>query len=265
VVEGYINSLYPSLNYVVLSQSQDFFTSNARPEYIRNAKVYITEGDMQANGQVAWGQKYSFKETAGLEWIPAHTQGIYMDSMFSIQPAAALKGVPNKHYKLDIEWNGKSYTATTHIPNVVNIDSMTYEIKTAPLNDLTFVQITVHYNEPLERGNNYLSMYDSTGYAQLQGWGAVVDKRTSDDQTINGVYRNELRFTRFALGDTVNYYLHAIDRPSYLFWGAQNTTSGSPNPFNIGTPIPSNISGENVIGNFTGMGTSAARIIIKEK
>lgn len=259
VVEGYINQQYPHLNYVILTRSADFTQSQTKPEFLSGAEVYVTEGERLLDGTFAWDDatKKRWVEQSGSMWIPTGQAGVYADSSWT------MLGKEGKFYKLEIIHEGKSYTALTQIPKVVPIDSLTYQITTNPINDKLYGQIIVNYMEPLAHGNNYLTFYDSTGYTMLRGWGAVVTQRVADDQTINGVYRNEIRFTRFSIGDTVNYYLNTVDRNSYLFWQTQIANSGRPNPFTSGAPQPSNIKGENCTGNFTGMGVSHGRVVIQ--
>lgn len=259
IVEGYINQQYAHLNYIILTKGVNFQDENTKPQFVSGAEVYVTEGSQNVDGTYSWdaNSRKRWKEIANISWIPMGQQGIYADSSLS------MLGKEGKFYRLEIVKDGKSYSAITQIPKVVPIDSLTYQITTNPINDKKYGQVIVNYNEPIEIGNNYFSLYDSAGYDFLKGWGAVVKQRVADDHTINGVYRNELRFTRFSIGDTVNYYLNTIDRNSFNFWETQIANSGTPNPFTSGAPQPSNIKGENVTGNFTGMGVSHARVIIR--
>lgn len=266
VVEGYINQTYPHLNYVVLSESHNAFDTTIAPVYVRDAEVRVTEGIKQTDGTILWDSTSTRKwvELSGVSWIPSAAKGIYADSLLAINPASSMLGKENHFYKIEIQSAGKSYTGITEIPAVVPIDSISYEIKENAISGKRFGQITIHYFDPAEAGNNYFSAYDSTGYELLAGWGAVVDKRVSDDHTINGVYRNEIRFTRFPVGDTVNYYVNSISRSTFNFWQSQINNTGMPNPFTSGAPIVSNMQGDGVTGYFSGFGVSHKRIIIKE-
>lgn len=266
VVEGYINQRFPHLNYVVLSESVNAFDTLTSPLYVRDAAVWVTEGVLSSGGEIIWDSTSTRKwvELSGVSWIPASAKGIYGDSLLAVNPALAMIGKENHFYKMEIQRAGKTYTGITEIPVVVPIDSVSYEIKENAVSGKRFGQITIHYFDPLQPGNNYFSAYDSTGYTLLDGWGAVLDKRVYDDHTINGVYRNEIRFTRFPIGDTVNYYVNSISRGTFNFWQSQINNTGMPNPFTSGAPIVSNLKGEKVTGYFSGFGVSHQRIIIQE-
>lgn len=266
VVEGYINPIYPHLNYVILSESANAFDTVVDPRFVQDAAVWVMEGSLNEKGTISWDSTSTRKwaRLSGVSWIPTSAKGIYADTMLAVSPNLAMKGRENHYYKMRIERLGSVYEAVTHIPEIVNIDSLTYEIKENAISGKLFGQITVHYGDPQAMGNNYLSMYDSAGYDLLPGWGAVVEKKVADDHTINGVYRHDLRFTRFPIGDTVNYYIHSIDRGTFNFWQSQINNTGMPNPFTSGTPMVTNLKGERVTGFFSGLGTSHKRVIIQQ-
>lgn len=266
VVEGYVNQQFPQLNYVILSRTAHYLDPDTNRKSVRNALVFVTEGTENPDGTINWNEatRKRWIEITDTRYVTPGFEGFYADSTLLADPTQAFLGKEAHHYRLEVQAEGKSVTATTYIPQVVSLDSITYQIKTNPLNDKKFGQITVHYGDPAEFGNRYISMYDSSGYAYLKGWGSVVDMRIQNDESINGVYRDEIRFTRFTIGDTVNYYLNSISQPSYNFWEQVNQQSGGPNPFTGNVPIPFTVNADGFIGGFTGMAVSHKRIIIKE-
>lgn len=256
VVEAYINTVYPELTYVLLSQSKDYGDNNTNIVPIHGANISITAGTKTTDGQYIWDESSAkqLTETNILTFVTANL-GFYAD------PTLTLLGQEEKYYRLVIDADGKRDTSVTFIPKTVALDSISYEKKTDGAKE--YAQITIHYNDVIERGNRYLDLYDTTGIATPRGWADVAKYRLHDDITINGVYRNELRFTRYSLGDTLSYYLISISEPSYEFWEGLNANKGTPNPFTGMYPIPFTVKNKDFIGGFTGMAVSKKVVVLK--
>lgn len=256
VVEAYINTAYPELNYVLLSKSKDYGDNNTEIVPVKGASVSITAGTKATDGAYIWDESStkSLTETAIPNFITANL-GFYAD------PTLTLLGQEEKYYRLVIDADGKKDTSFTYIPKMVVLDSISYEKKTDGAKE--YAQITIHYNDLPERGERYMDMYDTTSVAMPRGWADVATYRLHDDITINGVYRNELRFTRYSLGDTLSYYLISISEPSYDFWKGIDANQGTPNPFSGMYPIPFTVKSKDFIGGFTGMAVSKKVVILE--
>ncbi len=256
VVEAYINTAYPELNYVLLSKSKDYSDTNTTILPVHGANVSITEGTKTTDSGYIWDENSlrSLTETAIPNFVTANL-GFYTDATLT------LLGKEEKYYRLVIDSEGKKDTSVTYIPKIVALDSISYEKKTDGTKQ--YAQITIHYNDEIERGNRYIDLYDTTSRSLPRGWADVAKYRLHDDKTINGVYRNELRFTRYSLGDTLSYYLISISEPSYEFWEGINANKGTPNPFTGMYPIPFTVRNKDFIGGFTGMAVSKKEIILE--
>jgi len=275
VVEAYVNQAYPHLNYVILSKSVDYLSSQMGQNPVNGATIYLMEGDKNLDGSYTWDStsRRKLSQITNMPHLQSNLQGYYADSMLLSDASKAFIGKVEKYYKLDILAEGKNYYSITQIPKLVSLDSMTQEIRTTT-KGVRYGLVTIHYFEPNELGNSYLDMYDSLGYKMdtlggriynyMPAWGSVSGKRAYNDNQINGLYKHELRFTNFSIGDTVNYYFNTVDRAAYNFWRSFNDNNNTPNPFTTTVPVESNLKGENVTGCFTGFGVSHKRLIIKD-
>ncbi|MFN0203881.1 MAG: hypothetical protein ACKVTZ_20335 [Bacteroidia bacterium] len=266
VVEAYINQLYPKLNYAILSESVGYLSSQQGAKPVKGASIFVTEGIQLPSGEYVWDNNRKVKWVEMSQNLPfAHNNmALYADSTHFLNSDVAYIGKVNHFYKLEISYQGKQYQAITEIPALVPMDSLTYEKNTDSKGN-PFGLVTIHYREPQLLGNTYLDMNDTLSYdfGDLPGWGVTQDLRAYSDNQINDIYKHEQRFTRYPVGDTVNYYFNTIDRKGYNFWDSFLNNNTTPNPFTTTVPLKTNLVGENVTGCFTGLGVSHLRVVIE--
>ena len=92
------------------------------------------------NGLVIISDNTGIKDT-----LKYSKQGIYMTKL--------IQGVYGRTYNLEVNVDGKKYTATTTMPSKVNLDSL--RINTFSINGENQYSIIPVYTDPMELGNSY--------------------------------------------------------------------------------------------------------------
>lgn len=267
VVEAYVNNEMREYNYVVLSRSLEYFSTDFQSIGVSNATVSITEGEIK-NNQYVWNtsSKVQLVE-ANFSGVPENfRKGVYFDSRLVTNPQKALIGVPGKSYLLEISEGGNQYFAIATMLQPVPIDSLTTSYRFVDETDSNKVKlrITNHYKDPDTLNNAQLYYYRFRENRNNFGWGGISRSRAvgTDDLT-NGEYIHLTHPRGFVVGDTVNYYMASITRDVYNFWDSYNKARNNQGPFATPVILSTNIKGSNVTGCFSGLSLSSKTIIIK--
>lgn len=270
VVEAYINNQLPLYNYVILGNSQDYYQPGFENVPVTGATVTITEGTLLANNSYAWNTatRKQLKEGRLPQYGNVLLPGVYFDTTLATNPANALTGTPGKHYLLDIETGGKHYSAITALLPVIPIDSLTsgfHFIDEDEDTTQTKARITVHYKDPDTVGNTQLYYWRTRNTGDNFGWGALGTNRFTPgtDDLVNGEYMHLTHSNGFELRDSVEYYLTSVERKVYNFWDSFNKARTNGGPFSTPVTLQNTISGENVIGCFSGFSISSKTIVVK--
>ena len=267
VVEAYINNEMRQYNYVVLSRSLDYFSTDFQSAPVTNATVTITEGEF-INNQYSWDEnsKVQLKE-ANLSGIPDNFKsGVYFDPRIILDSANSLHGTPGKSYLLEISESGKQYSAIATLIKPVPIDSITtgYAFLDEDDGNKSKVRLTNHYQDPDTLGNSQMYMWRFNENRQRFGWGGFLRTRgPGTDDVTNGQYIRMTHNRGFLVGDTVNYYMASVTRDVYNFWDSYNKARNNNGPFATPVSLFGNIKGNNVTGCFSGMSLSSRLLIIK--
>jgi hypothetical protein len=260
VVEAYINNELPLYNYVILGRSQDYYAPDFTNVPVTGARVAITEGRL-ISGQYEWdaSSRKELKEAALPQLSNAYIQGVYFDT--------TLRGTPGMHYLLEIEVEGKLYSATTELLQPLSIDSITsgYYFIDEEDDPEYMARLTVHFKDPDTIGNTQLYYWRTRQTGENFGWGALGTNRYSPrtDELVNGQYMHITHSNGFDIGDTVSYHLVNVERKVYNFWDSYLKASESASPFSTPVNLQSTISGENVIGCFSGFSVNTKIVVVK--
>lgn len=258
VVEASVNQIFPTLNYVYISKSLDYFNPDLSIHGISGASVFITEGIISGTDTLYTGTKYQMTDIAtipGADTLFKGFSGIYFN--------LSLVGKVQTPYLLEIKLpDGTSITGKTFIPKVVPIDSIPYTIANTNINnkDKKDAYVNLFFTDPPEQNNYRLELHHSTDSVMI-GWGAADSYRTLDDQQINNASRFVSYNRPFSQGDTLNFYLNSIGRREYLFWLSFNGAYNNGGPFATPVTVSSNING--AIGSFTGYACAFKQVILK--
>jgi hypothetical protein len=266
VVEAYISNISPLFTYVVLSNSLDYYNPNFQSLPVLNANVSITEGTKQPNGTILWdtSSKVQLSELNSPA-VPANFRtGFYIDPKIVLDSANALKGKPDKHYRLDILYNNQTYVGYTSLPKIVPLDSVNYGFPFVDEDSLQKVRITNNYKDPDTLGNAYFYYWRFKENRNNFGWAGLRKSGAPgrDDQT-NGQYIRITHPQAFEYNDTINYMLTSVTRQTHAFWESYLDARNNGGPFATPVSITSYIEGKNVLGCFMGMTVSEKTIITR--
>jgi hypothetical protein len=264
VVEAYINNQMREYNYVVLSRSLDYFSTDFQSVGVSNATVTITEGEIISN-QYVWNPATKVQLTeASSTGLPTNfTKGVYFDPRLATNAQRAFLGTPGKSYLLEISEGGRQYSSITTLLPPVPIDSLTAGYQYVDSNQ-TKLRLTDHYKDPDSLNNTYFYYFRYHDNRDNFGWGGLSKSRAyGADDLSNGQYIH-LTFPRgYVVGDTVNFYMASVTRDVYNFWDSYNKARENNGPFSTPVSLVSNIKGENVTGCFSGLSLSSKTIIVK--
>lgn len=233
VVDGSIeNNMRPT---VTLTKSLDYFGTFS-PElllssFVRKAEVSITEGSVS----------YKLREDS----IPLSGGAFYY-----FYTTDDLRGKLNTNYTLNITAEGRSYSATTTIPQITRrIDSLWAE--RAPVNDSVFYRMMIRATDRPGFGD-YIRYFTKTNSQPFfPGFNSVFDDQVIDGKTytiqvdrgLNKNADNDEFDVYYRPGDTATLKLCNIDRVTFDFWRTFEFSFQSiGNPFSSPTKILSNIS-----------------------
>ena len=267
VVEGYINNQYPQYNYVVLSRSMEYFSTEFQSAAVKGANVSITEGEWQ-NNRYVWNPATRVQMAeANLPGLPpSFRNGVYFDPRLLTDPQRALLGSPGKSYLLEIADGENQYSAITTLLTPIPIDSLTagYRFVDESDSNKVKVRITNNYQDPDTLNNTQLIYYRFNENRNNFGWGGMFRSRasTADDLT-NGEY---IRFTHprdFVVGDTITYHMASVTRDVFTFWDTYVKARNNGGPFATPVVLSTNIQGSNVTGCFSGLSLSTKELILR--
>jgi hypothetical protein len=262
VVEATIENDRPPV--VLLSRSLSFY-SEVSPEvlaasFIRGAEVWISNGTRRHRLR-----EDSVQNIFGLT--------IYFYTNDPASPSTSFLGALKNRYTLEINADGKSYTAATTIPDITRrIDSVWWEPVEDP-EDSTLAKLIVRATDPAGFGN-YIRYFTKTNEGPfLPGFNSVFDDQVIDGTTYTfpvdrGFDKNldpsdyEPFFNR---GDTVTVKVADIDKATYDFWRTLEFSYQSVgNPFSNPVKVLGNIS-NGALGYFGGYAAQYHRLVIPQQ
>ncbi len=191
VIEGNItNARGPQI--IKLSTNVPFTNTNTYPP--------VTGATISVSDQA--GNTYPFTEGPAGTYTNAH-----------------LRGTPGDTYTMTVTTGGKTYTATSTMPEQVKLDSLTAKDEVIKTNDHKKV-VTVYFEDPATEANQYRfvltvnSVLANDIYAYddrfINGRDVSIDLRenNSGNSTDKGIFA----------GDTVTVEMQCIDRAVYTYW-----------------------------------------------
>jgi len=261
VVEASIENNQPPV--VILSSSFAYF-SNISADLLANSFVHNAVITISNGVKTHRLKEYSYATPANLQ--------VYYYSIDSSVLSTAFTGTFNTAYSMNIQVNGKTYTAFTTIPALAKtIDSLWW--KKAPGNpDSNKVVLVAKITDPPGYGN-YIRYFTKTNSDPFYpGLTSVYDDQVVDGTTYTsdverGVNRNEKldldNYSFFERGDTITAKLTNIDKATFDFWRTMEYSYSSiGNPFSSPTKVLGNING--ALGYFGGYAAQYKTIIVPQ-
>jgi hypothetical protein len=183
---------------VRISKSVNFDESNVYPAVI-GAMVVISDNA---------GNSDTLTETSS---------GIYITSV--------LQGVPGRSYTLTIKTDGQTYTASSTLPNAVEIDSI-YVEKSMFGNEK---QITIDFTDPANI-DNYYRLIEFINNTQQDQFYSISDKLYQGEEISYSIMSQD-NDNKLETGDKVTIWLECVDKFVYEYFrtaGREGGQSASP-------------------------------------
>lgn len=267
VIEGSIECGEPAM--VIVSRSVPYFSTIdietlMNDVFIRDAEVIVTSSTGETENLTFW---YNPESPINFAYT-GHT----------------LLGEPGKSYKLTVRYEGKEYTSTTSMSEPLRLDSAWLAFKDATDTMPTSrIQLTDRVNS-----HDYYMFRIKVHGKKLHDRLWVTSMPVAfDDATFNGLTVNyeilrsnpssifmaemtdeekeEFYRVTYRHGDTVYIKTSLIDYNAFLYWSSMSYELAlGQNPFMSPAPIPCNISGENVIGNWTAFASTVDTLYYRE-
>ncbi len=241
VVEGWIEQdQYPVVVLTTNTPYFDKFDSTALMDmFITDAKVTVSDGTTTEHLAFT----INFQNLENADWPMVYFVG------------DTLKGEIGKTYTLSIEAEGKTLTAFTTIPQIIESDSLWFKVDEGQdslgylwglySDDPNTNSYFRFFTKRLGRDNVYTPTYgsivddkfisgDTLEFSLIRGIGSYTAADAYDDEEL-GYYK---------IGDTVVFRLTTIDQAHYNFWRtAEQEIMMGQNPFSSPVQIRSNIEG----------------------
>lgn len=253
VVDGSIENGQSPL--VSLNRSLDYF-GKISPElllnsFVRRARVTVSDGS----------RTYL---------LPEDSTRIAPGVFFYFYTTDSLKGSIRGRYTLNIEADGRSYTATTTIPDTTRrIDSLWWE-KAPVKDDSTLARMMIRATDRPGFGDYIRYFTKANSEPFFPGFNSVFDDQVIDGKTytvqvdrgLNKNVDNDDTDIYFKRGDTATLKLCNIDRATYDFWRTFEFNFQSiGNPFSNPTKVLGNVS-NGALGYFGGYAAQYRTIVI---
>lgn len=213
VVEASVSNRM-DMHRVVLTRTANFFSNEAAPR-VEGASVSVSDGTNH------WD-------------LTERDTGLYI-------PSAKFSAKAGQEYHLAIQHEGREYHASSLMPGVPEIDSLTLQRHTWNRENKEMV---VHFQDPGDTRDFYMWKVFLNG---IELTNPISRTRFISDEIVNGQYLNMPFFTfredehMPKPGDTIRVEMHGITEAYYLFLDAMRRNQGT-----VGGPFtgpPANIPG----------------------
>ena len=211
-----------------------------------------------------------------LRLMPWLDSPIYFAYVGDTTSASCIKGEPGKRYDLRVEIGDKVYTSSTTIVEPFHLDSVwlafANEQDTTPTtriqltdnpatHDYYMFQIKVHGKRLHDRlwvTSFPVAFDDATFNGQTVNYEILRANPSSlFESTMTDEEKEEFYRVTYRKGDTIYMKTSLIDYDGFQYWSAMTyAISLGQNPFMSPAPVPCNIKGENVIGNWCGFAST---------
>lgn len=218
VIEGNVTDL-PGSQYVLISRSVPFGNTNTYPT-VSGAVVKVTDNTNNST--------FTLRETS---------PGSYSSSSFF--------GRSRRNYTLRVTLDGKTYSATSEMPDKVFLDSVGVSLQT--FGKTTSKTVAVYYQDPAGVKNQY-RMLLYVNNVQIKNI-FVRNDQFGDGRVVQALlYQDQVTIE---VGDRIDVEFQCLDEPIYKYWYTFNQQDNS-NFNNSATPVNpiSNFDG-NILGYFS--------------
>jgi len=184
---------------------------------------YNSVQEVIENKTIFWG-KVTISKDDYSDVMTGHLDTMYLPPYY--YSSVEIKGKSGNSYQIKAEYDGQFVTATTTIPSRVEFDSISIEVI-----DEKRVKLMGYLQEEARADNYYVLFYRYRGDKQYVNCflGVVSDKEADQEGfikipiynniSVNNLKENVQQPSRFfALNDTLDIKLSAVDKISYEIW-----------------------------------------------
>jgi hypothetical protein len=146
--------------------------------------------------------------------LTGSSSGIYVTS--------TLQGVPGRTYTLTVQIEGQTYTASSTMPNAVEIDSVYFK-KSLFGNEK---QITLDFTDPTNT-KNYYRLIEFVNNTPLEGFN-VTDDKLYEGKIVSYTFMSMGNDSnkRIVAGDRISIWLETIDKGAYEYFRTASRDGG---------------------------------------
>ena len=238
----------------------DLKLADASPKIVIDAGI----NDESANQLVRISKTYSFTEpnqfngVSGAKVIVTTESGIqvtYSEISPGIYQSQRFRGRAGNSYTMDVTVEGKTYTATSRMPDKVILDSISF--KELDVFGKSHIHAAANFEDPPGVANQYRYILKLKGKTEED---FVSEDRFNDGNHVSNIVFHEL--DDLVSGDNIEMELQCIDRNVYRYFYSlgQNSGGGGP-PVSPANP-PSNFS-NGALGVFNAFTTSSKSLVLK--
>lgn len=240
VIEVDINSTDPQIiieaqitdsiekNGVHITKSTDFYEPN-KYDKISSAEI-IVEDEM--------GTSYILSEVE---------PGFYQHNSLITQPST--------EYSISVKLGNDIYKAESFAPPVLNIDSLSYKFEPRPFNDKQFLELHVHFQDPVDE-SNYARIVVYKNDKKIDKIFLYNDRLTNGNE-IDFFFFNFDEDEEFKSGDIIKVELWSIDQTSHTYFRTlrRALAASTGGPFGPASPAnPTTNWSNNAFGYFSASG-----------
>ena len=254
VIEGSIENGQPAM--VIVSRSVPYFSTIDLETLMKD--VFITDAEVTVTSSTGESEQLVFSLNPESPIYMAFT-------------GRTLLGEPGKSYTLTVRYDGKEYSATSTMEEPFRLDSAWLSFRdendTMPTSRIQLTDRAASHDYYMFRIKVHgKKLHDRLWVTSMP---VAFDDATFNGQTVNyeilranpsSLFMAEMsdeeqaeyyRIT-YRHGDTVYLKTSMIDYNAFQYWSAMTyELAVGQNPFMSPAPVPCNLSGENVIGNWT--------------
>lgn len=247
---------------VILSSCEkviDFDLNSSNSQLVIEGNISDQGGSciVQVSQSVNYDESNVFPPISGAAVLLSDDEGnseLLTETSTGIYTSLEIHGVPGRSYTLQVTVDGQSYTAVSHMPLPVAIDSLSME--EYALQEELYVQ--VQYLDPEGIDNFYRFVQVINGVEQTDI--LLSSDRLQDGDTMKSLLQADDYEDGLSSGDKVTVYLQSIDESVYDYFRTLLRVDGNAAPAN---PL-SNFDG-GVLGYFSAYSVTSKSIIVMEQ
>ncbi|MBB5644779.1 DUF4249 domain-containing protein [Pedobacter cryoconitis] len=246
--------------FIACEKAIDLNLDNVKPVIVIDGGV----NDLNEVQVVRISTTYSFTEAnkfnglAGAKVVLTGSDGTtvnYTEKTTGIYNSPKFKGKPGTTYKLTVNAQGKTYTATSTMPQKVILNLLTFKELTVA--NKTRKYVAVIYDDPPGVENWYHSIVRFKGKVEFD---VATDDRFNDGNKVNDVIFYDLS-KDMVPGDTVAVEFQCVDKAVHRYFFSLGQNLSETQPVSPANP-PSNFD-NNALGVFSAYTTSSRKALFR--